>query len=373
MKNNLPKFHPRMCFATLGSLIVLCAVLLAGCQKQPQDLPGVVDPSSSLSAEKLYEFANGVVRFRTFEDYHAFLASEEQKESFLADIERDRSYTSYAESHMLMDLSTREDDLDLDTDSIGPDSVDTDEDDLEDLVNSPMLSGLINSDGIVQIGNYYFKLDYVNALVYVAHVSSTDASYAKLLNNDASGTDVFVFSTDDDILDILEVNNYPVNEAYEGQSSSLFDRCGSGAPERKAKGSRTGRHYGCKPTPDPRDKGWMDLKVVYQKAGFYFSLHSKAQIYCSCYGDNHIYRQHGASNGQTAYIRYTPKCRDEVITSENIEIIGWNLSRRPYEGGRGLKKFHYRVVFRYKGETSFYGIPLGTYYTPQPFEVRYGY
>ena len=341
MKNRI-----HLAIATLISGLLI----IASCQKQNSN------PLKEVS--KPYEFINGMVKFTSFDSYRAFLESESQKKVFLQDVLNNESYTSYAESHPASPASLM---LRI------PDP----NEDVEDILSSPMLSGLVNDDNIVQIGDYLFKLDYDSAKVYVIHSLNQRTSYQKLLDKNAIGTDVFLFTTDDDILDILEDNNFPVNEAYDGESESLFKKCKeNGAPERKDKGTETGHYTDCK-SGDYSAHGDMHLKVVYQKAGFYFSLHLKSILQYWCDGATGY--QNNATNGANSYIHYKPKCKDEVGPYiDDTEIIGAILSRRPYEGGRGLTKFHYRVQFRYKGPTEFGQAP-GTYFYPRIYEVRYGY
>lgn len=336
----------------VAAITITCLVLVISCQKQASN--------SVEESQKPYEFVNGIVKFTSFGSYRTFLESEKQKNAFLSDVLKNASYTSYSES--LSNISPTSNAARI------PDP----NEDVEDILSSPMLSGMVNDDGIVQIGNYLFKLDYDSSKVYVINSANQANSYQKLLTKNGIGVDVFVFSTDDDILDILEDNNYPVNETFDGESSSLFKKCKeNGAPERKDKGVESAHHNGCKPS-SYRDFGKEYFKVVYQKAGFYFSLHLKTIIQYHCDNGGGGY-QDNALNGANSYIRYKPKCRDEVGPyTDDTEITGAILSRRPYESGRGLNKFHYRVQFRYKGDTEFGQLP-GTYYYPRIYEVKYGY
>lgn len=337
----------------IATAIIIGLMVIAGCQKQ--------NSSPQNETSKPYEFVNGIVKFNSFNSYRALLESEKQKESFLSDVLKETAYTSFAESHANF--------LPSNSAARVPDP----NEDVEDILSSPMLSGMVNDDGIVQIGNYLFKLDYDSSKVYVINIANQGNSYQKLLTKTGTGVDVFVFSTDDDILDILEDNNYPVNEGFDGESTSLFRRCReNGAPERKQKGFETGFYSNCKPS-DYRDYGKMWLKVVYQKAGFYFSLHLKSILEYWCFNGSGVQLQQNATNGANSYIRYKPKCRDEVGPyTDDTEITGAILSRRPYESGRGLTKFHYRVQFRYKGDTNFGQLP-GTYFYPHLYEIKYGY
>lgn len=343
------KTYQALCTISISMLLIL------SCQKQaanPAFEPG-----------KPYQFLNGIVTFSSFDGYRSFLESEKQKDAFLSDVVKSDSYISWAESHKNIDLSFA---------SVSARTADPNED-IEDILSSPMLSGMVNENGIVQIGSYLFKLDYDSSRVYVINIANRESSYQKLLTKDGTGTDVFVFSTDDDILDILEDNKLPVSEVYDGESASLFKRCKEyGARERKRKGVESGVYSNCKPS-DYRDYGKMWLKVVYQKAGFYFSLHLKSTLEYWRFNGSGVQLQQNAINGANSYIRYKPKCRDEVGPyTEDAEITGAILSRRPYESGRGLTKFHYKVQFRYKGDTNFGQLP-GTYFYPELYEIIYGY
>lgn len=93
-----------------------------------------------------------------------------------------------------------------------------------------------------------------------------------------------------------------------------------------------------------RDDLRLDCKVVYQKAGIYFSLQAKVQ------SQN---RFAGIWSTQTDFltleydVMYEPKCRDTVFGNNTINNGGTtnDLNRRPYESTRGLHHFRYAVIF----------------------------
>lgn len=168
-------------------------------------------------------------------------------------------------------------------------------------IEDDLLAMLLNPSGIIQVGNYIFKIDVVKDIVLV-------------YNQNSISEKPLVLSVDDDVFDILE-----------GKKDSDAKGCSA---KNKVKGEDLGVES-------------MECKVVYQKAGIYFSLQSKIkkdswggtlELYLSCGEGTSSYVK---NNDNTVYI--IPQFNDG----------GGNHSYhyRPYSGTKKLVNFHFTVGF----------------------------
>ena len=66
-----------------------------------------------------------------------------------------------------------------------------------------LLARMINKDHIVQIGNYIFKIEPSVGKVYALHEDNA-VSYPDLVNMNISNSAIKVFSTDDDVIELLK-------------------------------------------------------------------------------------------------------------------------------------------------------------------------
>lgn len=170
-------------------------------------------------------------------------------------------------------------------------------------VEDDLLAMLLSPSGIIQVGNYIFDIDVANDTVLV---------YNQLFPSE----NPLVFSVDDEIFDVLEGNKE------------------SGEKGCSAKNKMKGEDIGFES---------ITCKVVYQKAGIYFSLQSKIKkdhwggpvdLYLSCYGGNaNRYRKNKEN------ITY-------FIPAYSASGGDHSYNYRPYSGIRKLVNFHFIVYFR---------------------------
>ncbi len=74
----------------------------------------------------------------------------------------------------------------------------------QDTLIDEALSSVLNSDGVVQIGDWVFKLDMPNEKVYVIGNTDTDGNYQDLVSGNTQNSKILEFSTDDNVIDLLK-------------------------------------------------------------------------------------------------------------------------------------------------------------------------
>ena len=196
-------------------------------------------------------------------------------------------------------------------------------------IEDEYLASMLSPEGLVQIGEWIFKLDMPNKKCYA--LAQKDEILLGEMKKAAPFSDkIQAFSTDDEVLDLLE------NGQKSGRVTGLFCR-EDGQGEKDDKDFES---FGFGGTYR------LDCKVVYQKAAIYFSLQAKVKIqYKDGLGIWYAYPEFPYVTG---FYQWKPKCRDEIgresfgdyAVEETNEI-----SRRAYEASRGLNKFWYRVQF----------------------------
>lgn len=170
-------------------------------------------------------------------------------------------------------------------------------------IEDDLLAMMLSPSGIVQVGDYVFDIDVVNDTVLVYNQVCPEAR-------------PLVFSVDDDIFDVLEGN-----KEYGEKGCSA---------KNKLKGEDVGMAS-------------ITCKVVYQKAGIYFSLQSKIKkdhwggvldLYLSCLG--------GDANN------YRKKNDNITYFIQEYSVYGGDHSYhyRPYSGIKKLVNFHFIVHFK---------------------------
>lgn len=173
-------------------------------------------------------------------------------------------------------------------------------------IEDELLATLLNPQGIIQIAENIFEIDALNETVTVYPASET--------REKKNGSQIF--STNDDVFDRLD------------GIETLFTK--SSCPSYKEK-IENWAVWG----------GNVECKVVYQKAGIYFSLQSKikknfwggsAYIELSCpSGSSYTQNRRGAS---------------QLSIPDNSQG-GWDrvYNYRPYSSMRGLRQYYFSVTF----------------------------
>lgn len=283
------------------------------------------------------EINNGVAHFKSLENYTSVLENTDDnfRKSLIKYLDNQSSYKSFKSVYKytgsnveVRKLSTKEESIVEDND---------------------FLSTILNDERMVAIGDYVFKISFDDELVYAASLNNVSLVEA-VKNENSENPEVQVFSTDDDVLHLLE----------EGSSGTVNGRtnlfCGeSGADAKDDKGFDDCPYAYC--------AGYrQDNKVVYQKAGVYFSLQAKTKFqYLSGIG---IWVAADAGDQSIDfYYKYEPKCKGVSEGSSILYDDGSDneLNKRIYESTRGLHKYRYNAYF------------YGGQFQSRFYEIRHGF
>ena len=210
--------------------------------------------------------------------------------------------------------------------------------DKQDDLYDDFLPTILNEDKIVQIGKWIIKVDIQNEKVFV--LSEENEKFYNDLKENINNKNIYVFSTEDDVLDLLE----------EGVKGTIKDgqlkRWGCSAVGRRNKWKRY--NYFAPET---------EIQVRYHRAGIYYSLFAAAQYYGG-----------QPTGSQATYfsmkINYSYKKCGNRKGSGNKSISRRLLTNskyryRVYSGGRRLKKLNLTTNF-YLDFYNFYGIKIGS-------------
>jgi hypothetical protein len=193
-----------------------------------------------------------------------------------------------------------------------------------------LLNTLLNSDKIVQIDHWIFKIDILNSKVNV--LDTKDIEFYDDLLNDKPNDAILIFSTDEEVLSYLKDNE---------MIKRTTDQTGIFCKDRYA--DRKKKDYMCN---YGGTNGYrIDCKVVYQKAGIYFSLEGK--------GKNQVYvagiwweKQH--SFWAFYNCSFNIRCGSSITYSDNCTVCSeWthSCSRRLYSSCIALKHYDYKIYF----------------------------
>ena len=178
-------------------------------------------------------------------------------------------------------------------------------------IEDNLLATLLNPTGIIRIGENVFKLDIPNEMVY-----STPAS--KYTPDFYTEKGVKTFSIDDDVLEII-AGSY------------------TGAEKGKCKKNKEDGTW-TTPTNFPT----VEYKIVYQRAGVYFSLQAKIKkinqwngdpfVGLATAGTNNRWKKKGASH----YVDIVPFLQEGYKHEYNY---------RPYGGGKRLVSYKFEMDY----------------------------
>lgn len=182
-----------------------------------------------------------------------------------------------------------------------------------------ILALILNPHGIVQIDNFVFKVDIENETVLVYQLS-TDESQNQLkitdMTNNVKSAGILQYSTSDNLIDLLD---------------GTFEEA-SNCP-----GEKLGYYYW------NTSGGQVMYKIVYQKAGIYFSLQSK--IKKDHYGGAEflsISTYDHTLVGGTNFWKHKKEC-DTFIKFASGYDREYNI--RPYAGTRALTDYLFSIFY----------------------------
>jgi hypothetical protein len=192
-----------------------------------------------------------------------------------------------------------------------------------DLYDSEFLQKVLNQDGVIQIGKWIIKVDMAKALCYVLPDKFAN-EYQDLVEAKTTNDHILVYSTEEDVLELL-ANNEP-----SARTSGLFCK------DRQANGKKTDGYTYINYDHTLR----LDSKVVYQKAGIYFSLQGKVKAQEYLLG---VWIAKGLDMRLDYGYSFNVRCGYSDSGANVIRESNNEINYRPYENIKGLKNYDYTI------------------------------
>lgn len=250
---------------------------------------------------------------------------------------------------------------------------------LEDFAADDNFIQLLNEHQMVQIGTWICQLDFKAKEVYVLHESKWD----KVKNyNISNATNAYTFLFDDEVstyMDVALTEDVDLNEAKDiyvaasyGANTAARGVCPSVSDKKKEKDKCSDLQY----TSGIDGKTYSaKVKLVYQKAGIYFSVKAQLKNYRTWVGCNLntqglqsiAYGNVVINRKKWKYKRFKRVCQDYYIGgnfSYTTQVEGGSydvdnsaaiLRNKLYEGTRGLQDLDVTAEFNWashRGGTS---------------------
>ena len=179
-------------------------------------------------------------------------------------------------------------------------------------VDDELLAVLLNDEANIQIGEYIFHLDFENKTVD-----------AKLVTSNQVLKSTLSYSMEDDIIDLVFNEEEVLNELK--GADSYCD------------GAKLGYYYWSTVNGD------VKYKIVYQRAGIYYSLQAKIKKDGWTQGAVYISLSTSSTPGETTFYRNNVGCWD--FASNSTGGYGHEYNIRPYSKSRRLSAYRYFINF----------------------------
>lgn len=208
-------------------------------------------------------------------------------------------------------------------------------------INDEVLAALVTPEGIIEIGEWIFKINKINNSVAALHESNSH--FLTELKSDIANPNIYLFSTNDDILDLLEEG------LTQGTSTSRVSiLCGGGAGE----SNETTQPYTA-PAPDK-------IKLIgssqYKKFGVYFHLYTSVYVVVNEQNGNIIIQHTHAYYYKTnckKYVESGPYTFNNDLKTGDYNFLSGSSSydcrQNIYKSTRGLHDYIVTAQYSYKG------------------------
>jgi len=208
-------------------LLMLSLVFFA-CNKETQV------NTFSPKTQKPYEIKNGILSFSTFKYYINLVdrGSEKEKADIINELNSSKDYRPLSSSPKLLEKRK----LMAAGSRLSPTGDPVLDDDIDDIVSSPFISKIINADGLVIIGDYIFNVDLLKDSCFAMHTSflqgdNSNDYYKLIYDGNSNNPFVFGFSTDEEVLEVLEDWGFPIRKDQAGVFPAK--RCGETGAKHK--------------------------------------------------------------------------------------------------------------------------------------------
>lgn len=237
----------------------------------------------------------------------------------------------------------------------------------ENLVGDDFLSCALNSDMAIQIGNFIYKINKPEQLIF-AIPSIHSASYPDLISGNTSNPYVLSFSTEEDVFELLDERYADEITSTEGTNKSLSKNCAPSNFDQRVQqyGGEWTDEYGVYQVVGRKYKFHYKAKVRYDNWGIYRKLFSEFKHWESFWGTwnsthftfVYIYNyqaKNGASGSQTYWSPYNYWGN---LDNTNVQSAGFGYDFEDdhkelihYKSTRCLKSYSLSTLFWYRDRT----------------------
>jgi hypothetical protein len=199
--------------------------------------------------------------------------------------------------------------------------------DTVDLFYDPYFEAMLNTDKIIQIGDYIYRINPKKEQVFVL-ASKFNSEYLDLVNENIANTNIKVYSTGDNVLELVENNTA-------SKSASLF------CPEPGIGWKGDGADFYSAGTQ-------RRAAVDFVKYGIYFSLF--ARIWPSIGGNEFVFD----FNGTLGYIHYKVRCGATVdygVISSGNQNQSAQQRYQSWQGSTNLTNLFFAFTPRYNSSS----------------------
>jgi hypothetical protein len=216
------------------------------------------------------------------------------------------------------------------------------------------LCSLLNTDGVIQIDNYIFKIDYLTQNCYAMNADYID-ELTDLINMNSGNAHVLAFGSDDDVLDILLGTSYGYDENQDGHSDSR--KWGWFCGDRGIGHQKRPMNSAICITP-ANFTVIISAIIKNHGCGIYHWLNIKFQtIAQQNVSPNAVLFADGTTTLNADIVKWTPNCNPEEVRGEISNFtLDKGIKKKPlYRGVAGLHKVWIRCTYTFvgKGGTDF--------------------
>ncbi len=198
-----------------------------------------------------------------------------------------------------------------------------------------IITEILNEDKIVKIGDHLIKVDLHTERVLVLPYEFAN-EYADLVNNNTNNEHIIVFSTDDEVLSLLEGNSSgTINGRTEIACGTPDDPV---ADTERASSERTASN---------RRRRRLTAKLVYQRSGIAFRVLAKGRV------QKRSLRTWFRERRNSPELRFSAlidvRCQENNIILNNRLFVGDNdgiVTHVAYSGSRRLESYFATATFR---------------------------
>lgn len=289
---------------------IISVILFSACKKETKTYLTQTETSKStttnenlLAKEFNLNLVNNRLIFKTKSDYQKVVdnPSKEISDKFTLCLNNYSDFNSYSDFKKNKKITNK-----------------------EDLFNDPYFESMLNADKIIQIGDFIYRINPKNEKVFVLS-SKYENEYSDLVNENVDNENIKVYSTGDDVLDLVENN-------LAGKNVSLF------CPEGGVGGDADGVDFTV-----PGTNRTSRAAVDFNRYGIYFSLF--ARIWPSVGGSEFVFD----FNGTLGYIHYKVRCG---ATADYGLITGGNQNQsseqrfQSYQGSTNFTNYFFAFTPR---------------------------